>query len=130
VAGQGARVRLSQGQLPLDRGPVALSAGDVRSSLGDAMGITSDAKPIFSAPAAWSVLLLGLVGLFVMMPRPGVERVRTWAMAIPSRAAARLGTRAGALDPIDPDGYAQAPGRSHQGHFVRAAARGRFGTRI
>jgi hypothetical protein len=121
---QGSRARLSAGQLPLDRGPVSANIGDVRRSLGDAMGGAVDARPIFSAPIGWSVLLLGLIGLFAVMRRPRVDRVRSWAMAIPPRAVARLALRAAVLDPSDPARRAQPAGqRLHQGHFVRTARR-------
>jgi hypothetical protein len=127
VDGQAAGAQSSAGELQLDRGPIAASVGDARSSLGDATsGI--GARPFVSAPAAWSVLLLGLIGLFVVMPRPTVARVRSWAMQIPLRVADHRGTRAGAIDRVDPDRYAQTSDpRWRQGHFVRAASRTRFG---
>jgi hypothetical protein len=120
----------SAGALPLDRSPVTASLRDVRNALEDTMHGGAASMPVLSAPAAWSVLLLGLVGLCVMLPRPTVAKVRSWAMEIPSRIAERRGTPHAPLDRIDPDRYAQASDlRGRHGYFARAATRTRFGGR-
>jgi DNA-binding IclR family transcriptional regulator len=86
--------------------------------------------PAIPAPVAWTILLVGLLGLRALMRTPRAARARSWAMATPS-SANRSGTRARArgwaVDQVDPDRYVLnqvAPSRP--GHFVRAAA-ARFG---
>jgi hypothetical protein len=86
--------------------------------------------PGVPAPAAWSVLLLGLLVLPFLMRLPRMARARSWATATPAaagRSAGRAKARGWAVDRVDPDRYSLAPaGYSHQGHFVRGAA-ARFG---
>jgi hypothetical protein len=123
------RVRLSAGQLPLDHGPSSASQGDVRRSLGDILYGGADAKPTFSTTTGWLALLLGLIGLLAVLPRPGPQRVRSWATAIPSRAAARPPPHGGQAM-LDDARRSEAPGpRWRQGHFVRTPRR-RFGASL
>jgi len=84
--------------------------------------------PSIPAPAAWAVLVMGLLGLGAMARQPGVARAQSWAMSSLPSSASRSAAGIGAVDRIDPARYAQGPARrSHQGHFVRAATVSRFG---
>jgi hypothetical protein len=130
VSGQAHRAETPTLELQLDHSQVATRVSDARGALGDVMqGAAAPAVSAsdFSPPVAWSILLVGLLGLFLMTRGRTVARVQSWATALPPRSGARSGTRASALDRLDAARYAQAPiRRSHQGHFVRAAAASRF----
>jgi hypothetical protein len=84
--------------------------------------------PSVPAPAAWAILLMGVLGLIAIARQPGVARAQSWAMSSLSPSVTRSAAGIGAVDRVDPSRYAQAPARrSHQGHFVRAATPALFG---
>jgi hypothetical protein len=124
IFAQARPARLSTDQLPLDHGRVLANAADVRSSLGDVMRSGLDARPIFSAASAWSILLLGLIGLFALTRRPSVESARSWVLAIPTQAAAGVAPQTARLDPVDLGRRLPAQDQRRQhGHFARAPRR-------
>jgi len=99
----------------------AISLRDIVHGAGGIPGVP--------APAAWAILLMGLLGLTAIARQPRVARAQSWAMTSPSLSVARSAAGIGAVDRVDPTRYAQGPARrSHQGHFVRSgAASSRFG---
>jgi hypothetical protein len=117
--------------LPLDRGSVVARVSDARGALGDVMQRAHTpgfSAHVFSPPVAWSLLLAGLLGLFMMTRGARVALAESWATVLPTGSARQPGTRASALDRLDVARYIQAPTHSaHQGHFVRAAGVSRFG---
>jgi hypothetical protein len=96
-------------------------------SLGDLVR-GAGGMPNVPAPAAWAILLMGLLGLTAIARQPRFAQARSWAMTSPSSSAARSSAGVGAVDRVDPARYAQGPARrSHQGHFVRSATATHFG---
>jgi hypothetical protein len=99
-------------------------------SFGDLLHGAGGGMTGVPAPAAWSVLLFGLLGLPFLMRSPQVARARAWATATPAsgRSATSGKAKGWAVDRVDPDRYSLAPaGHSRQGYFVRGAAASRFG---
>ena len=96
------------------------------ASVGDLLRGASGI-PNVPAPAAWAILLMGLVGLTAIARQPRVARVQAWAMTRPSSSATRSSAGVGAVDRIDPARYQGPARRSHQGHFVRASGSNGFG---
>lgn len=117
--------------LPVARSAVtAATNNDGGSSFADLLHGGSG-MPAVAAPAAWSVLLLGLLGLMALARSPRVARVQSWATASLSsagRSAGRAKARGWAVDRVDPERYAQAQHRVARQGFVRAAAPTRFGS--
>lgn len=74
---------------------------------------------------AMCIIPLTSLLLLRVQVRPGVEKVPSWATA-----SSQLAARTRGLQRVTPQDV-QAPAlRSHQGHFVRAGARGRFGANV
>jgi hypothetical protein len=100
----------------------AMAPQDSSFSLADVVH-GAGGMPNVPAPAAWAILLMGLLGLTAIARQPRVARAQSWMMASPSSSAARSSAGVGAVDRVDPARYAQGPARrSHQGHFVRSSA--------
>ena len=120
----------STAELPLDRGSV-IAAGGRPGDLSDLVQGNSGGIPTVPAPATWTILLAGLLGLGLLSRLPAVARARAWAITSPSSASGWSRSRAraagSAIDRVDPARYVQAQvRRSHQGHFHRGVARTAF----
>lgn len=104
----------------------AAAPRDSAPSLGDL--VHGGGMPAVPAPIAWTILLVGILGLRVLTRPPRVARVQSWADTSPSRAAwlARARASRSALDRVDPERYARVEVR-RQGHFVRVTGANRFG---
>ncbi len=77
-------------ELPIDRraAPAASQPSDLPGDLfhGDNGGV-----PAAPAPAAWSILLAGLLGLGLLSRQPVLAQARSWATTMPASASGRSG---------------------------------------
>jgi hypothetical protein len=113
---------------PFDRSPVSVNARGGGRAVMDLIGGATRVRTALSTSTAWSILSLGLAGVFFIVGLPGAAKVRSWAMEVAPRGGRRPENLADAVDRLDGVRYAEDSGRrSHGGRFVRAAATHRFG---
>jgi hypothetical protein len=83
-----------------------MNSGSGDSSLADLLHGAGGV--VVPAPAAWIILLVGLLGLSVLARGPRVARVKAWATSLPSpagRSGSQATARGWAIDRMDPERY-------------------------